>query len=156
MQGAGDLDRVGERLGDLEPLEAADPLLERLAGDVLKDDERRTAILADVDHLHDVRVVELRDGARLAAEALELLGVAGDRPQHQFDRDAALEHDVERPVDVRHPARTDLRIEAVTVGENRRAGSRHPAILARSAAQRHHPLQRRRSQGVYAASATER
>ena len=36
-------------------------------------------VLAGVDHGDHVRVVELRHGARLAAEALELVGVLGDR-----------------------------------------------------------------------------
>ncbi len=96
LQRAGDLDRVGERLGHVEPAQAADARLERLAGDVLEHDERRATILADVDHLHDVRVVELGDGARLAPEPLELGGVAGHGPQHRLDRNGALEHLVER------------------------------------------------------------
>ena len=65
----------------------------------------------------DVRVVELRDRARLAAEALELVGVPGDLAVHELDRDLALEHGVERAVDGRHPAGPDLRVEAVALGE---------------------------------------
>ena len=73
---AGDLDRVGDRLGDRQPAVAADAVLERLALDVLEDDERRAVVLAGVDDADDVGVVELRDGPRLAPEALELVGVA--------------------------------------------------------------------------------
>ena len=74
-------------------------------------------LLAGVDDADDVRVVELRDRARLAAEALELVGVPGDLAVHELDRDLALEHRVERPVDRRHPAGPDLRVEAIALGE---------------------------------------
>ncbi len=89
-------------------------VLERLAFDVLEHDVRRPAavlggLLAGVDDGDDVRVVELRDGARLAAEALELVGVGGDLAVHQLDRDRSLEHRVEGAVDGRHAAAADLR-----------------------------------------------
>ena len=74
-------------------------------------------LLAGVDDAHDVRVVELRDGPRLAAKALELVGVAGDLAMHELDRDLALEHRVERAVDRRHASRPDLRVEAIALGE---------------------------------------
>ena len=54
--------------------DAPDALLERLALDVLEDDVRLAVVLARVDHGDDVRVGELGDRARLAAEALELAG----------------------------------------------------------------------------------
>ena len=72
---ARDLDRVGHRLGDRQAAAAADALLERLALDVLEDDVGAAVVLARVDHADDVRVRELGDRARLAAEALELVGV---------------------------------------------------------------------------------
>ena len=52
-------------------------------------------LLAGVDDGHDVGVVELRDRACLAAEALELVGVGGDLAVHQLDRDGPFEHRVE-------------------------------------------------------------
>ena len=110
---AGDLDRVGDRLVDRQPAHAADALLQRLALDVLEDDVRAAVLLAGVDHADDVRVGELGDGARLAAEALELVGVRRDLAVHQLDRDLALERRVERAVDRRHPAGPDLGVEAV-------------------------------------------
>ena len=64
----------------------------------------RPSVLAGVDDADDVRVRELRDGARLAAEALELIGVRRDLAVHELDRDLALEHLVERAVDRRHAA----------------------------------------------------
>ena len=58
---------------------AADAVLERLAAHVLEDDVGVALVLAGVDHHHDVRVRELRDGARLAPEPLERCGSLRDR-----------------------------------------------------------------------------
>src|SRR5207248_2356813 len=74
-------------------------------------------LLAGVDDGDDVRVRELRDGAGLAPEALELVGVGGDLAMHELDRDGALEHGVERPVDGGHAAAPDLRLEAIAPAE---------------------------------------
>jgi hypothetical protein len=112
-QGAGDLDRVGHRLADRQAPVAPDAVLERLALHVLEDDVRRSIVLARVDDADDVGVVELRDRARLAPEALELVGVRRDLAVHELDRDLALEHRVERAVDRRHPAGADLGVEPV-------------------------------------------
>ena len=116
---AGDLDRVGDRLVDRQAPHAADPLLERLALDVLEDDVGPAVLLARVDHADDVRVVELGDGARLAPEALELVGVRRDLAVHELDRDLALERRVERAIDRRHPTGADLGVEAVAAVEAR-------------------------------------
>ena len=86
---------------------ALDPVLERLAANVLEDDVRVPVVLARVDHHHDVRVRESRDGARFAAEALERSFVLGDVPMQDLDRDLALERLVERAIDRRHPAGPD-------------------------------------------------
>ena len=90
-----------------------DPLLERLALDVLEDDVGAPVLLARVDHADDVRVAELGDGARLAAEPLELVGVRRDLAVHQLHGDLALERRVERAIDRRHPPGPDLGLEAV-------------------------------------------
>ena len=105
---AGDLDRVGQRLVDRQPAEPADAVLERLALDVLEDDVGPVLVLAGVDHPDDVRVRELRDRARLASEALQLVGVGGHLPVQELDRHAALEVDVEGPIDRRHSSSADL------------------------------------------------
>ena len=47
---------------------------------------------------------EPRRRPRLAAEALELVGLLGDLAVQQLDRHRAIEHLVERQVDGRHPA----------------------------------------------------
>jgi hypothetical protein len=119
-QRAGDLDGVGHRLADGQAPVAADAVLEGLPFDVLEDDVRRAQtvrvlvpFLAGVDDADDVRMVELRHRARLAAEALELVGVRRDLTMHELDRNLALEHRVERAVDRRHAAVADLCIEPV-------------------------------------------
>ena len=88
---ARDLDRVRDRLGDRQPAQPADPVLERLALDVLEHDVGPAVVLAGVDHADDVGMRELGDRPRLAAEALELIGVGGHLAVHQLDRDGALE-----------------------------------------------------------------
>src|SRR5215204_4468599 len=116
---AADLNRVGHGLGHGEAPETADALLQRLALHVLEDDVRIAVVLARVDNGHDVRVVELCDGAGLAAEALELVRVVRDVAVHQLDRDPALEHGIERPVDARHPSGPDLLVEPVAPADQR-------------------------------------
>jgi hypothetical protein len=111
LQRAPDLDRVRHRLDDRQRAHALDALLQRLALDVLEDDEGVVVVGAEVDHRDDVRMRQPRDGARLATEALELVGVARDLAVHQLDRDPALERLVERAIDGRHAARADLLLE---------------------------------------------
>ena len=119
---ARDLDRVGDRLRDVERPFAADDVLEVLAFDVLEDYVRRAdpavnaarrGLLAGVDHGDHVWVAELRHRARLPAKALELVEVGGDLAVHQLDRHRALEHRVERAVDRRHPAPPDYGVKPV-------------------------------------------
>ena len=56
-------------------------------------------VLAAVDDRDDVRMRELRDGARLAAEALDVVLVAAVLVVQDLQRDVALEQRVERAVD---------------------------------------------------------
>jgi hypothetical protein len=113
------ISRVGDRLRYFERPLAADELLERLALDVLEDDVGSAdavrpavvgGLLTGVDDRHDVGVVELGDRARLAAKALELVGVGGDLAMHQLDRHGPLEHRVEGAIDGRHASPPDLGI----------------------------------------------
>ena len=90
-----------------------DQLLEVLAVDVLEDDELAPVLLAAVDHRDDVRVGELRDRARLAAEALDVVLVARVLLVEDLQRDRALEQPVVRPEDVRHASRPDQLVELV-------------------------------------------
>ena len=143
---ARELDRVGDRLGDGQRPLAADELLERLALHVLEHDVRRSdarlgavlgGLLAGVDDGDDVRMVQARDRARLAAKALELIGVRGDLAMHELDRDGPLEHRVKGAVDGRHAAAADLRIEPVAAAEQC-ADSGHGDLLCAQSAPRAH------------------
>ena len=68
-----------------------DQLLQVLAVDELEDDELAPVLLAAVDHGDDVRVGELRDRARLVAEALDVVVVAGVLLVQDLERDPAVE-----------------------------------------------------------------
>src|SRR4051794_19194923 len=72
---------------------------------------------------------ERSDGARLAAEALELVGVSRDLAVHELDGDLALEHGVERAVDRRHPARSDLGVEPIAAREQGADLGAHSSIV---------------------------
>src|SRR5262249_29719711 len=89
----------------------------------------RRGRLTRVDDPDDVRMVELRDGARLAPEALELVLVRGDLAVHELDRDLALEHRVEGPVHGRHPARADLRVQPIPPREQGADLRAHASIV---------------------------
>ena len=128
LQRTCDLQRIGDRARDLERAFATDHILERLPLDVLEHDVGgalgRAAtvgrqLLPGVDHGHDVGMVELRDRAGLAPEALQLVCVGGDLAVHQLDRDGPLEHGVEGAIDRRHSAAADLGIESVAAAEER-------------------------------------
>ena len=90
-----------------------DPLLQRLALDVLEDDVGVAAVLAGVDHRDHVRVGELGDRPSLAAEALDLVRLVGHLAVHHLHRDPALKRLVARQVHRRHAAAAELRLEAV-------------------------------------------
>ena len=74
-------------------------------------------VLARVDHADDVRMRELRDGARLAPEAFELVGILLHLAVQELDRHPALEVYVEGPIDRRHSSRADLGVEPVPAAQ---------------------------------------
>src|SRR5581483_11138902 len=96
---------------------ALEQLLEVLAVDVLEDDVLPAAVLAAVDHGHDVRVRELGDGARLPPEALDVLVVVDVVGVEDLQRDPPLEQAVEGAVDPRHAAGADELLELVALGD---------------------------------------
>ena len=130
-EGPSDLDRVSHRLADRQPPQTPDPLLERLALDVLEDDVGAARVLAGVDHPDDVGMGELGDRARLTAEALELVGIGRHLPVHQLDRHLALQRLVHRAIDRRHAARADPRLQPIAPAERRAEDRAHlsPSIL---------------------------
>jgi hypothetical protein len=82
-QGARNLDGVGKRNRCLQRCLAPDQILQGLARDMLEHDVGRPHLdvglalvrvpLARVNHRHDVGMVELSDGSRLATKALQLI-----------------------------------------------------------------------------------
>ena len=81
---------------------------------VFEDDELAPILLAPVDHRDDVRVSQLRDGARLAAEALDVVVVPRELLVQDLQRDRPFEQAVVRAVDARHAARADELLELIT------------------------------------------
>jgi len=65
--------------------------VQRLAGDVLHDDEQPAVGVADLEDLADEGVVEPGGGERLAAETLTGDRVCGERFGQHFDSDVAFE-----------------------------------------------------------------
>jgi hypothetical protein len=63
--------------------------------------------LPDVEHVDDVRVVDLRRGARLAREALARVLVRGRVRVHELDREVAAGARVDRAPDLAHAADTE-------------------------------------------------
>src|SRR6516165_11937853 len=80
--------------------------LERLALEILHDQERRPVLLADVIQRADVGMIELRDRAGLAVESLAELRIGSQRGGEHFDRNDPIETGVARAVDLTHAAST--------------------------------------------------
>ena len=118
-----DLGNVPERKRAL----TGNALLERLALDVLEDDELAAVLLAAVKHGDDVRVSQLSRGPGLVREALERLLVSRLVFVEDLERDGALEHRVEGAKDGRHPAPADDALDLVPTGEK---VAYHSATLA--------------------------
>jgi len=91
--------------GDRSRTEAA---AKRLSFEQLRDDVRRSLVRAEVVDRRDVRVVEDSGRARFLLEALEAIGVLGERRGKDFDRDLAAEAGVLRAVHLAHPPGTEL------------------------------------------------
>ena len=121
----GDLDR-GRRLERAVALQELGP---GAALDVLHDDEVAAGVDAGVVDLDDVRVDELGDGERLAAEAGDELLVVGEVLGEDLDGDGPLEHAIDGPVDGRHAAAAEAVAELVAVGD-RGAAHRFRSLLS--------------------------
>src|SRR5207302_4268131 len=114
-ESAGDLDRQLERAAYGERPASIEELLQVLAVDVLEDDELAPLVLAAVDHRDDVRVREPGDGARLVAEARDVLLVVCVLRVEDLQGYVALEQRVARPVDGGHAAAADDLLEVISV-----------------------------------------
>ena len=95
-----------------------DQRLEARTRDELHGDVELLAMLADLVHRHDVRVVDRGRDARLALEARAGRLVVRDLRRHHLQRDLAPQVDPARAVDDAHPATADHVLDA-EVGELR-------------------------------------
>ena len=71
-------------------------------------------VVARVDDRNHVGVGDARDGARLAAEALELVGLVRHLAVEHLGRHISLQRLVESEVDGRHSARAQLGLQPVS------------------------------------------
>ena len=108
-------DRVHDRDGlrDRQPPLLAQQLAQRDAGQVLHDEVGHVAVLALVEHVHDVRVGQPGGGAGLLDEPALEHGVVAQVPVHDLERDPPLEPQIGRHVHGRHPAARDARANPV-------------------------------------------
>src|SRR3990172_581902 len=99
-------DLTEDQRGAVERQSAAslEHVFERAAFDVFHHDECETLGLAIVVDGHNVRMIELGDGARFALEALAELGILGEVRRENFDSDVALQAGLVGFVDARHAA----------------------------------------------------
>ena len=111
----------------------AKQLRERLAVDVLHDEEELAVGRDDVDRRDDVRVLDARGEARLVEEHRDELGILGELRMQPLDRDGAREADRAEQaaeVDRRHAAGGDLVVERITPYDAKRS-ARSAAIIRR-------------------------
>jgi hypothetical protein len=87
---------------------APDAPVQRLAGDVLHDDEVHASIGVDVVNVDDVRVIESRGCFGFLNEAPLALRVGHHRPRQELDGDCPVKVSVAGSIDNAHAAFADL------------------------------------------------
>ena len=117
----GDVAGIGNRLlqGQLAPgaVQAAQALLQRLAGHELLHHVVQVLVVVEVEDLHDVRVAQLGDGGGFLLEAGDELGIARQVRVDHLDRHDALQVGVVGFVDGRHTALPEQLVDAVAPAE---------------------------------------
>src|SRR5260370_30926117 len=133
VQGVGDL---GAEAIDLVEGQASlrQAMGEALALQELHDQVFRIPLVADVMERADVRMVERRDGLRLAFEAHAGIAAPGQARGQDLDRDRAVEPRVPGLVDLPHPAGADRRDDLV--GAETGAGLEFHGTAAKSSTRR--------------------
>ena len=104
------------RFPDVEALVRVEEVLQLLAADELHHQVGDVAFLGEVVHLHDVRMVQPRDGLRLAREPhrVVLRGVRIEMAlEDRLDRDPAIELRIETLVDDAHGALAERALDVV-------------------------------------------
>ena len=112
VEGVGDLDRVPER-----PVQRhrapGQPLLQRLALQVLHHQVVDAVVLPDVEDRTDVRVAQGGQRLRFALEPLLQRGIARGAGPQDLDRHGPVEARVVRAIDLAHAAGFDQRLDSV-------------------------------------------
>ncbi len=111
VQGARDLLDHAHRFPQLH--RTADPIGESAALDELEHEIQDAVLVAVVEHLEDVRVLEPRHRACLLLEALAVAGIVGEEVGQDLDGDVAVERGVVGAVHGRHPAPSEPVHDAV-------------------------------------------
>src|SRR5260370_30679885 len=93
--------------GLLEIHRAAEALRESSTLHELEDQIGDAALLAEIEDVEDVRVLEPRDRSRLLLKTFAVTLVLGEEIRQDLDRDIAFEGGVVGPVDRRHSAPAD-------------------------------------------------
>ena len=120
--------KPGARSPSRASLSASARPIEPLHHDV----DRSVGHLIEVEHAHDVRVLDVHLDVRLATQARDLAAVLCRRAAQHFDGDLVPERHVLRGVDDADPARADLPPDAVLPAEHcsRELARRRPEIAA--------------------------
>src|SRR5262249_32900849 len=101
-----DLDGRLEELGNRERA-AREAVREGLAFQMLHDQVLDAVLMTDIEERADVRMVEARDDARFAFEALPHFFAQRQVAGKDFDRDGPVEAGVARAVDLAHASGTE-------------------------------------------------
>lgn len=133
-QGARDLRGNFERAAQFQR-PVFDPLAQCLAFDVLRDQIAPAVRLADLVDGDDVRVIQCRNGPRLALEASQSLRMGSKFGGHDLDRDLASERRILTEVDLTHSAPAQQRQDSIM--------AQHLSDLRRSWRIRHERVRRR-------------
>jgi hypothetical protein len=110
---------------------ASDPFRQRLALDVLHDEEIDATVGPDVVQSTDVLILNRGDGARFALEALARLGRVGQVRRQHLDGDRAIEARIAGAVNLADPADPDERGDFIRP-ETGSGGERHLQDSART------------------------
>ena len=108
------LEAPRDLLRDLHDLLQRQPALaqddiERRAFDILHDQVEDALILAAVENLHEIGMLQRSDGLRFAVEALDGLGILGNGRRRQLDRDVPSGRAFHRLVDAARAALAERR-----------------------------------------------
>jgi hypothetical protein len=128
--GVGEAEGGGDLAGDLRRLlrrevaVGAQDVGQRAPVDVLHGDEVRGGVLAPIEDVDDVRVVEVGGRLGLAAEALDEVGVDGELGEQHLDRHLTVEQAVVAQEDLGHAATPDALDQLVAVVDDRRSFAR--------------------------------